>query len=206
MLRALNKTAAAVALTCLMPLAATADVLGFDDLTGRNFFQAPYQGFTFGVAAQGPGGSWFHSDVPDAGLSFYRSPLTSVSTESAFDDAGNPISVYGDSLPVTLSTPVVLQGAWFQSFDDQISVRFKLSYQGAEVHASDYLVMNYGDAPAFLSTGYTGAVDSFVIEGYHGYFAMDDVMFQPVPEPSTYAMMFLGLAAMGIYSARQRQH
>lgn len=192
----LKNFAAGAALACLLPAGAMAATLDFEDLTGVDWMPATYGGFSF-AGAPNDVGAWFSNDDP----AFAHSPITSLSTGAGVDANGD--AWFGDSAAISSSTPFVLQGAWFTAYADNIGVRLRLSYQGVLVHESLYLVTDLGVPAAFLPSGYSGAVDSFVVEGYQGYFAMDDVVFAPVPEPGTYALMLLGLGAIGAYAWRR---
>ncbi len=39
--------------------------------------------------------------------------------------------------------------------------------------------------------------------GYKGFFGVDDIVYAPIPEPGTYAMMLLGLGAVGFVARRR---
>jgi hypothetical protein len=195
----MNSVAVAVALTA--PAYATAAVLTFDDLSGSAYFSGQYRGFTFGVSpTTGNGGSWYWSDsAGPGGETLYTSPSTSISTEVAFDAQGN--SIYGDSLAVSSSNAFVFEGASFIALAD-IMVRYKLYSAGQLVFESDYFDLGY-NAPSYLATGYAGAIDAFAVEGYQGYFAMDDLVYNAVPEPLTLSLFLLAGAA-GCLARRSR--
>ena len=98
-------------------------------------------------------------------------------------------------------------------FSGYSGVTFELWLGGALVHTSDTLADAAGAdpyLPTFLTSGYTGAVDKVVVSGVQGYYSMDDLSFHEaaavpsVPEPETYALMFLGLGAIGLARRRTR--
>lgn len=195
----MNSVTVALALTA--PAYASAAVLTFDDLTGSSYFSGEYRGFSFGVSpTTGNGGSWYWSDrAGPAGETLYTSPSTSVSTEVAFDAQGNPI--YGDSLAVSSTNSFVFEGASFIALAD-IMVRYKLYSGGQLVFESDYFDLAY-NAASYLATGFGGAIDAFTVEGYQGYFAMDDLVYNSVPEPLTISLFLLAGAA-GCIARRSR--
>ncbi len=204
--RTLQKLAAAAALACLLP-AATANELTFDDLTGTVGFTAPYQGvvFTYTQGPRGAGcncaGSWYWSDDNSGIAPYYKSPFTSLSTDYELIRGSY---FYGESLPITsVSGPIRFDGAWFTSIFE-IEIRFHLYYQGTRVANSAYLILP-SDVPAvFLASGYAGPVDKITVEGYQGYFAMDNFSYAPVPEPASYAMLIAGLGGLGMMARRRR--
>lgn len=202
---AIRTLAATAALACFVP-AASAEVLNFDDLTGTVGFTTPYHGFTF-TYNQGPRtapcdyclGSWYWSD-DNIDKDYYKTPSTSLSTDFQ-DDTFTP--VYGDSQAILAAAPVIFDGAWFTALDDAIDITFKLYRSGALVGTST-MQLDYADPSTYLASGYTGLVDKIVVEGYQGYFAMDDFTFQAVPEPSTYALILAALGGMGLVARRRK--
>lgn len=204
--RSLQALAAAALATTVT--AASAIELTFDDLKGTVGFTAPYQGFTFAYA-QGPrgvgcncAGSWYWSDSNPVVSPFYKTPFTSLSTDYEFVPGSGYF--YGQSLPITsVSGPIRFDGAWFTSVYDGNEIIYHLYYQGAEVFKSAVLQM-LADVPAvYYPSGYAGPVDKITIEGYQGYFAMDNFTYAPVPEPGTYALLIAGVLGLGL-RARKR--
>ena len=209
--------AAAAALTCVAA-AADAAVLNFDDRTGTQAFLAPYAGpdsnlfvFTY-IPGPAPcsacSGSWYTSDSPDpfalAGASpLYKSPSTTAST----DDGNNGTAlVFRQSQPIFANQPIVFDGAYFTSLDAGITVKYHLFLAGTEVFTGPTVALTYGAPSTFVASGYTQPIDSVTVEGYQGYFAMDDFTYTTaaaIPEPSTYALMMLGLGVVGLSAARR---
>lgn len=186
--------------------AISANELTFDDLRGTVGFTAPYQGFIFSYT-QGPrevgcncAGSWFWNDANPANAAYYKSPYTSLSTDYELIRGSY---FYGESLPIsTVGGPVRFDGAWFTSIYE-IEIRFHLYYLNASVANSNYLILPGKQPSVFLSSGYTGPVDKITVEGYQGYFAMDNFTYAPVPEPSSHALWIAGALGLGLM-ARKR--
>ena len=44
--------------------------------------------------------------------------------------------------------------------------------------------------------------DKITVEGYQGYFAMDNFTYAPVPEPGTYALMIAGVLGLTLKSRK----
>ena len=100
----------------------------------------------------------------------------------------------GESKATFIGSPQIFDGAWFTS--DGSTVFLNLYNEGALVATSSVLV---GSAtPTFLSSGYSGLVDSVGIVGDRGYFAMDDFTYHIVPEPSALALLTFSLLIGGM--------
>lgn len=207
----MNRTLQALAAAALATTvtAASAIELTFDDLRGTVGFTAPYNGFDFAYT-QGPrgvrcncAGSWFWSDVNPIISPYYKTPSTSLSTDYEFVPGSGYF--YGESLPITsIGGPVRFDGAWFTSVFE-IEIRFHLYYRGAAVAQSNYLILPSERAAVFLASGYAGPVNKITVEGYQGYFAMDNFTYAPVPEPGTYAMLMAGLLGLGLIARKRAQ-
>ena len=201
--RSLQALAAAALATTVT--AASAIELNFDDLTGTVGFTAPYQGFIFAYT-QGPrgvgcncAGSWYWSDDNSGVAPYYKSPATSLSTDYDFI-RGNYF--YGESLPITpVAAAVRFDGAWFTSVFE-IEIRFHMYHQGTAVANSEYLILPAEKPAVFLASGYAGPVDKITVEGYQGYFAMDNFTYAPVPEPGTYALLIAGVLGLTLKSRK----
>ena len=202
----LHALAAAAFFTGAAP-AASALELTFDDLTGTQGFTDPYQGFKFAYT-QGPrgvgcncAGSRYWSDDNPGAAPYYRSAATSLSTDFELIRGSY---FFGESLPITtVGGPIIFNGAWFTSVFE-IEVRYHLYYLGAQVKVSDYLILP-SDLPAvFMPSGYSGPVDKITIEGYQGYFAMDNFTYAPVPEPAGYALLLAGIGGLGLLARKRR--
>lgn len=77
---------------------------------------------------------------------------------------------------------------------------------GAYVFSSSTLAVS--DNPTFLSSGYTGLVDSVkVSSGNPQYFVLDDLTFNEasnVPEPGSLALLFGAIGVMGVMARRRK--
>ncbi len=208
----IRKLAAAAALACLVPVA-SADVLNFDDMTGGPLpFSSAYHGFTFTyitgsrtAACSYCVGSWYwddHNDVAPDAKNYFKSPSTSMWTD--YDQFAVPS--HSESKDIKAAAPVTFDGAYFTSVFDGGDVTFNMYLGGLLVHTSATLLnMQRADAPAYLASGYAGLVDTITVTGWNGYYAMDNFTFTTVtvPEPSSYALILAGLAALRLTYRRR---
>jgi len=196
--RLTRKAVAASALAAMAAMAPTAhaDVLNFDNLpAGVSFFTANYQGFQLGTNSIATT-AWFHSDEetafynPSSGTKFVATDFQ-LYTGALFEDAQ----------PISSTVDFVFSGAFFSGGD---KVRYKLYNDGNLVFTSADSPTLTG-TPIFVPSGYVGLVDSVVIVGKQGFYAMDDFTYAPVPEPGTYGLMAAGLLGLGAYMRRRSQ-
>lgn len=166
--------------------AAHAKVLSFDDIGTDGTVPANYGGLDWSSA----GWSVFSGE---------QAPYTPhsgdwrVTTSWGGTDAGSEIR---------FTSPSVFNGAWFAGYGDA-TVTFELYAGGALVATS--ATLDPSASPSFLASGYSGLIDAVRVSSpYHTFFVMDDFSFTPaVPEPGTYLMMLVGLAAVTA-TARRR--
>lgn len=188
----------AVVLSCAASFA-HASVLTFDDLgAGQAFFLSNYNGFMFGtndIATT----AWFHTDEAST---FYKPHSGSVYI--ATDFSLYTAAPFGPTQPISNTTAFVFNGAWFTGGDPIV-------YQ---LYAGNTLVYTSGSSailtnvPQFVASGYSGLVNSVVIVGHQGYYALDDFTYNQtttavVPEPGTVALF--GAAALAAIVARRRR-
>jgi PEP-CTERM motif len=179
---------------------AHATLLSFEDLDPSpslfDSMPSPYNGFIFT--------NWFYG--PDT---LYKPASGVIDLFTDYADPNNPDArVITDNNAITAMTPFTFEGATFSGYS---GVTFELYLGGNLVHTSMTLADAIGpDAylPTVLSSGYGLAVDTVKVLGVQGYYSMDDFTYQAVtvaaiPEPSTYALMFAGLLAVGIAGWRR---
>lgn len=176
---------------------AHADVLNFDDFSnGLRFFTANYQGFKFGTN-NASDNAWFHTSsatvdyTPHSGAIF-------VATDFQLYNNTNP---WEATQPISNTVPFKFDGAWFSGGDQ---VRYQLYSGGSLVYTSaDSQVLTA--VSSWVPSGYMNLVDSVVIVGRQGFYAMDDFTFNsPVPEAGSLALFTAGLLGLGAL-VRRRQ-
>jgi len=199
MFKMIRAGVAAAVVVGLMPVVASASVLTFDDLpSGNHFFLADYNGFQFGDN-QLATNAWFHTDIPDAQYSAV-SGSTYVATDAALYPGQQPLQA---TMPITSATDFVFNGAFFSGYD---TVEYKLYLNGSLVYTSAQSA-TLSPAAIYVSSGYSGLVDSVVVLGTQGYYAMDNFTYNEtaaVPEPGTPALLMVGAAFLGIVSRKKR--
>ena len=188
----------ALALAAGLPNSASAEVLSFEDLAGNlKFFTADYHGFRFGNNDVDTN-PWFYTNQTSP---FYKPKTGTKYVATDFQLYGQ--APFEATLPITSDTDFVFNGAWFTG---GAQVRYELFLNGAKVHTSaDSPELTA--IPVYLASGYSGLVDSVVILGTQGYYAMDDFTFNSslVPEASTSALLACGLLVIGLQAARRRR-
>jgi hypothetical protein len=111
-----------------------------------------------------------------------------------------------ESTAIHFPTPVTFEGAYFAGYDIA-PVTFQLSLGGALVATSATLTPSA--TPVFLSSGYSGLVDTVIVASpRHNFFVMDDFTFNQastVPEPETWALMLAGFVAIGLLRRPRKQ-
>jgi hypothetical protein len=193
----------AAAAVMAVPAANAVTVLTFEDCgcSATGIFTAEYKGFSFGnLDVKTNDWFWAQAAAPFGA----SSGTANVSTDaSQYNDLP-----YEDSSAITSATDFEFIGAAFSGFDtnadgSEANVFYKLYNDGALVFTSTFSAQ-LSDTATFFASGYSGAVDAVVIAGPQGYYAMDDFTVSAVPEPSTYALMFGGLAALGAVARRRK--
>lgn len=176
-------------LTPALSAAAPATVLNFEDL-GSDVFLAErpsYGGLDWSA------GDWFaFNEVQDP----YNAHSGSYRLASGFGDADATTAI-------GLGANTTFQGAWFAGLEGA-TVTFELFYRGTQVGTS--ATLDPGPTPQFLASGYAGRVDRVIVASPgQGSYVMDDFGFTPaVPEPSTWALTFAGLGALGVVALRRK--
>jgi len=204
MLNYLGKTVLAVAAVCSVG-SARAAVLTFDDLPGLgpSFFQSNYNGFKFGTNLLATT-AWFYT----AEVSTFYSPKSGTKFVATDDSLYDPTNLFEATQSISNTTAFTFDGAWFSGAGltgpgDQ--VRYELYLGGILQHTSANS-SPLAFAPIFVASGYAGFVDSVVIVGRQGFYAMDDFTYNSrlnVPEPATYGLVAVALLAAGV--ARRRR-
>jgi hypothetical protein len=189
------------AFTCALVLAAAgpvaqADVLNFDDLSGLQYFTADYQGFRFG-SNNIDDTPWFHTQQANPPAN-PRSGATYLATDFRLFSG----AALEATQPITSADPFTFDGAWFSGQD---RVGFQLFRAGNLVFTlTDPAALTA--VPRFVASGYTGLVDSVVVLGTQGFFALDDFTYTPaVPEPQGAALLLAGLLAGGALARRRKR-
>lgn len=178
---------------------AEAATLDFENLdpspASFDVMPSPYEGFTFT--------GWYYG--PDT---LYTPASGVIDLFTDYADPGNPDAyVITVNNSITSATPFIFEGASFSGYS---GVTFELYLGGNRVHTSAMLPDAVGDdpyMPTFLASGYGQAVDTVKVSGVQGFYAMDDFTYSAVasvPEPATYAMLVVGLLAVGGLARRQR--
>jgi len=179
---------AAAAALCGFAAAASAATATFDDIGSAGALPASYAGLDWSS------GGWSFTDA-------LQSPYTPHSGRFA---AYTNWDTTDDSSLIRFDTPSSLQGAWFAGLGGA-TVTFELYYQGLLVATS--ATLDPSATPTYLSSGYTGAIDSLRIASPgHGSFVMDNLGYTaiaPVPEPQTYALMLAGIGIVFIAVRRR---
>jgi hypothetical protein len=195
----------AAAAVVAVPAANAVEVLTFEDCgcSATSIFTTEYKGFSFGNLNVNTNDWYWAQATAPFGAS---SGTTNVSTDaSLYNDLP-----FEDSSAITSATDFKFIGAAFSGFDfnadgSEAKVKYKLYNNGQLVFTSE-ASSQLSDTATFFSSSYGGLVDAVVISGPQGYYAMDDFTVSAVPEPSTYAMMFAGLAALGAVARRRKQN
>ena len=134
---------------------------------------------------------------------FIKSPSTTAST----DDGNNGTAlVFRQSQPIFANQPIVFDGAYFTSLDAGITVKYHLFLAGTEVFAGPTVALTYGAPSTFrrkrLCAGRSTLSPSRGIRDTSPW-TTSPTPPRAIPEPSTYALMMLGLGVVGLSAARR---
>ena len=189
-----------IGLSGLVP--AQAGVLTFEDLNpspaAYDAMPASYNGLSFS-------GWYFGPDTVYAPASGSIDLFTDYADPN---DPGNYV-ITDSNNAVTSTIAFYFTGAYFSGYS---GVTFELFKDGALVATSDSLPDSLGPnpyGPTFLASGYAGLIDTVVVRGVQGYYAMDDFTFRldptaAVPEPASYALVLVALGSAALARRRSR--
>jgi len=148
----------AVGLVAGLVGSAAADVINFDDLVG----QLPVPN-GYGTVQDWSG--WTYYD-------FAQPP---------YNPNSPPVRIYNTSNGTfKFGRDVVFDGAFFSGYGSNrgfLPISFQLYSNNALVQTSAACDIGDGSGPTWLASGYTGAIDTVVVMGSHGFYVMDDVTF-----------------------------
>ncbi|MBI5706045.1 MAG: PEP-CTERM sorting domain-containing protein [Armatimonadetes bacterium] len=162
----MKKILAAMLLSVVGVGISQATIVNFDDLSGQAAVADGYGGITWSV------GGWEHYD-------WDQNPYNAHSLHQRVYSYSNGVFEF--------SSDVVFNGAWFAG-QDSTSVSFDLYDDGNLVASSGS--MNTSATPTWLGSGYGGMVDKVkVVSNAYGFFVMDDVTYNAVPEPASIAAL-----------------
>ena len=187
-------TGAGIAAAAFVAVPAAAQtVLNFDDLSGYNVL-GTYRGVNFDS-------NFVHYDIQ----------------QDPYNPKSGSTRIFGnyDKFPITQSSMAfyvggssVFDGFWLAGLGEG-QVSFDLYKNGSLVGSSASVVST--STPTFLASNYTGTVDEIRINAINGYWVGDDFTFTTltpfgagVPEPATWALMILGMGAIGGAMRRRR--
>ena len=166
-------------------------VVDFEDRAGQQPFGNPIPAGYHGIDFSADFGTWDSPQFP------YTPHSGSVRALVNAQNTG-----FGEVDFTFSAGPEVFDGAWFAGGGD--GVQFVL-YSGNAVVATSAVLTDSG-TPAFLSSGYSGAVDKVGIIGNKGYYSLDDVQYesgQRVPDAGcTLGLLGAGVAALGFLRKR----
>lgn len=178
------KKSLAILALATMGASSFAVTLNFDDLVGQNAMADGYGG------ANWTAGSWWYYD-------WAQPPYNPTSGATRLYSVG--------SAEVSFNSDVFLTGAWFNGYGTPngfLPIYFEMYNNNVLVATSGQIDLDGSGNAQFLASGYGGAIDAFVVKGSTGFYVMDDLTFDVVPEPATMTVMGLGLAA---FVARRRK-
>jgi len=171
--------------------AAHATVVNFDDLTGS------------GTVADGYGGiNW------DSNWTYYDGAQDPYTPSSDFTRIYTNYDLHAaqaeESVAFYFGTGSIFDGAYFSGAGVG-TVSFSLYLNSALVATSSLLVTTA--TPTFLFSGYAGLVDEVRVNGFNGYYVMDDVTYNetsPVPLPAGVWLLLTGIGGIaGIRKLRK---
>ena len=120
----------------------------------------------------------------------------------------NRLSFQGvpEAIGFSFAAPVSFTGLWLAGPDGIGDGSYSVLLGGV-VQATVSFVLS--ETPAFVSTGFTGAVDQVTINATRGYYAFDDVTYDAlggaVPEPATWAFAIGGVGIVGAAMRRRNR-
>jgi hypothetical protein len=216
-MKTFKKLAAVTALAAVMAPAMAADVITLDfegvgDLAAINEF---YNG---GTDSQGNSGTNYNVSFAPGGA------LGVIDSDKGGSFNGNAFS--GKTAMIFLDNAAILN--YSAGFDTGFSFRYAtpntagsvsvysgLNLSGALLGTIELPINGPGGGPGGIysnwsigALGFAGTAKSIDFGGTANYIAYDDVTFGSItpgiPEPSTYALMALGLAAVGFLARRRK--
>jgi hypothetical protein len=168
---------------------ANATVVTFDDLPD-GLVPSVYDGINWGS-------NWSVYSGPQSPYTAESSP-SRIYTNYAFFPPG---SASVDTFSFVSAS--VFKGAYVAGYGGFGPVTFDL-YNGANLVAVS-ASLSASATPTFLSSGYSGLVTSVGVSGAAGYYVLDNVTYNAVPETSTWVMMLAGFAGLGFLGYRRNK-